>query len=75
MVEPLALPAKKVVLIVVNDAEAAGYRSKGRHWSLMVLIPSNSTFYHLDSLDLNYAPAKALATKVIWLMCIFPQSS
>ncbi len=62
MIEPLKLPEKKVVLIPVNNASQAD--AEGSHWSLMIMIPSNSHFYHIDTLDMNKDCATTLAIKL-----------
>ncbi len=62
MIEPLKLHQKKLVLIPVNNANRAD--AEGSHWSLMVMIPSNGHFYHMDTLDMNKECAKTLAIKL-----------
>ncbi len=63
MIEPLKLPEKKMVLIPVNNSVLPD--SEGTHWSLLVLIPSEGYFYHLDTLDpVNRECAVRLAIKI-----------
>ncbi len=56
MIEHLKLLEKEVVLIRVNNASQAD--AEGSHWSLMIMIPSNGHFYHVDKLDMNKECAK-----------------
>ncbi len=62
MLDPLNLLEKKMVLIPVNNASQAD--SEGSHWSLLILVPSNGHFYHMDSLDFNKDSAVILAIKM-----------
>jgi sentrin-specific protease 8 len=50
VVEELNACTKRVVLIPINNESA---KAKGSHWSLLVFVPRTSSFYHVDSLDLN----------------------
>ena len=47
MIDPLSLPQKRLVLVVVNEADAS---DSGSHWSLPLGVPHRRRFYHIDSL-------------------------
>ena len=63
MLDPLKIDERRVVLIPVNNAETSS--SSGTHWSLMVYVPRQKTFYHLDTLrKMNDDAANQIAHRV-----------
>lgn len=68
-VEPLDLPAKKLILFPVNDNEDVSEAEGGSHWSLLVFHRDANAFVHHDSCrGLNTRNAKRLYNVVFKLV-------
>jgi len=61
--QPLKLLSKSIVIIPVNDGAMNG---GGTHWSLLIFIPKENKFIHMDSLGtMNRHHAKVVIKKTL----------
>jgi len=61
--QPLELVLKSIVIIPVNNGKING---EGTHWSLLLFIPKEGKFYHIDTLGgTNKHRSQAIVKKLL----------